>query len=85
MIQDAWTRLKDDGTNLQNPRNVNEGMGQTHRAKLMYDDSVREYTGEANFREGGRGGRGGRGDCGRRRGGNAGRVTRRGGGGKAKG
>lgn len=86
--QDAWTRLQDDGTDSQYLQDVNEGMGQTHRAKLMNDASVREYTGEENFRGGGRGGRvgrGGRGDHGGRGRGHAGRVTGRGGGGRANG
>lgn len=83
--QDAWTHLQDDGSDSQNQQDVNEGMGQTHRAKLMNDASVRDYTGEENFRGGGRGGRGGRGDHGGRGGGYAGRVTGRGGGGRANG
>ena len=86
-IQDAWTSLQDDGTDSQKLRDVNEGLGQTHRAKLMYDDSVREYSSESSFR-GGRGGIAGRGDYGGRGGrggGNAGRATGRGGRGKAKG
>lgn len=85
MSQDAWTRLQDDGTDTQNLRAVNEGLGQTHRARLMSDDSVRDYTGEENFCGGGRSGRGDRGDRGGRGGGNAGRTTGRGGRGKAKG
>ena len=75
--QDAWTHLQDDGTDSQKLQDVNEGMGQTHRAKLMGDASFREYTSESNI-QGRRGGRGGRG------GGNAGRVTGRGGRAKAK-
>ena len=72
--QDAWTHLHDDGTESQKLQDVNEGMGQTHRAKLMEDNSAREYTGESDVR----GARGGRvGD-------NAGRVTRRSGRTKAK-
>ena len=39
--QDAWTHLQDDGTESQKLQDVNEGMGQTHRAKLMEDDSIR--------------------------------------------
>ena len=58
--QDAWTHLQDDGTDSQKLQIVNEGMGQTHRAKLMEDDSVREYTGEPHVR-GARGGKSGRG------------------------
>ena len=85
MSQDAWTRLQDDGTDAQNLQAVNEGLGQTHRARLMTDDSVRDYTGEESFRGGRRGGRGSRGDRGGRGGGLAGRATGRGGGGKAKG
>ena len=56
--QDAWTHLQKDGTESQKLRDVNEGMGQTHRAKLMADDSIRMYTSEPNIR-GARGGRGG--------------------------
>ena len=56
--QDAWTHLQDDGTESQKLQDVNEGMGQTHRAKLMEDDNIRMYTGESNIR-GARGGRGG--------------------------
>ena len=82
--QDAWTRLQDDGTDSQKLQDVNEGMGQTHRAKLMESDSVREYTGESNIRGGGRSGRGARGDHGGRGGGNAGRVTGRSGRAKGK-
>ena len=63
---DAWTRLQDDGTDSQKLQDVNEGMGQTHRAKLMGDDSVRKYTGESNTRGGSRGGRSGHGDHGGR-------------------
>ena len=48
--QDAWTHLQDDGTESQKLRDVNEGMGQTHRAKLMEDDRIRMYTGESNIR-----------------------------------
>ena len=69
--QDAWTHLQDDGTDSQKLQDVNEGMGQTHRAKLMEGKSVREYTDESNIQ-------------GRRGGGNAGRVTGRGGRAKAK-
>ena len=54
--QDAWTHLQKDGTESQKLRDVNEGMGQTHRAKLMEDESVRMYTSESNIR-GARGGR----------------------------
>ncbi len=82
MSQDAWTRLHDDGTDAQNLQAVNEGLGQTHRAKLMNDDSVRDYTGEESFQGGGRSGRGGRGGRGA---GQAGRAAARGGGGKVKG
>ncbi len=85
MCQDAWTRLQDDGTESQNLQDVNEGLGQTHRARLMLDNSIREYTGESSFRGRDRGGRGGRGDHGGRGGGNAGRITDRGSRGKAKG
>lgn len=74
--QDAWTRLHHDGTVTQNLGDVNEGNGQTHREKLMGNDSIREYNGEANFRGGGHGGRGG---------GILSRVTGRSSGGKAKG
>ena len=56
--QDAWTHLQDDGTESQKLRDVNEGMGQTHRAKLMEDGSIRMYTSELNIR-GARGGRDG--------------------------
>ena len=56
--QDAWTHLHDDGTESQKLQDVNEGMGQTHRAKLMEDDSIRMYMGELNTR----GARGARGD-----------------------
>lgn len=83
--QDVWACLKDDGTDSQNLKVVNEGLGQTHRAKLMSDDSVRDYTGEENFREGNRSVKGGRGDHGGRGGGNAGQARGRGGVGKAKG
>lgn len=74
-----------DGTDAQNLEDVNEGLGQTHRFKLMTDDSVRDYTGEENFRKGGHGGRSGRGDRGGRGGSNAGQATGRVGRGKAKG
>lgn len=69
--------LEYDGTDAQNLENVNEGFGQTHRFKLMTDDSVRDYTGEENFRKGVHGGRGSRGDRGGRGGGHAGRATGR--------
>ena len=87
MSQDAWTRLHNDGTDAQNLQAVNEGLGQTHRARLMNDDSVRDYTGEEILRggRGGRGGRVGRGDHGSRGGGNSGQATGRAGRGKAKG
>lgn len=84
MSQDAWTSLQDDGTDAQNLQAVNEGLGQTHRAKLMSDDSIRDYTGEETFRRG-RDIRGSRGDRSGRGGGHVGRVTGRGGRGKAKG
>lgn len=58
--QAAWTHLHDDGTDSQNLQDVNEGKGQTHRAKLMQDESIRGYTGESSFRGGARGGRDGR-------------------------
>ena len=85
MSQDAWTHLEDDGTDVQNLQAVNEGLGQTHRARLMRDDSVRDYTGEENFRKGNRDNRGGHGDRGGRGGGRVGRLTDRGERGKAKG
>ena len=84
MSQDAWTGLQDDGTDAQNLQAVNEGLGQTHRAKLMSDDSIRKYTGEENFRRRGHDFGSGRADRGARGGGNVGRAIR-GGGGKAKG
>lgn len=83
--QDAWTSLQNDGSDSQNLRDVNEGKGQTHRAKLMSNESVREYTDEANFRGGGRAGKSGRGGHGGRGSSDAGRVTGGGGKGKAKG
>lgn len=85
MSQDAWTGLQDDGTDAQNLQAVNEGLGQTHRAKLMSDDSIRNYTGEENFRRRGYDIRGGHADRGARGSGNVGRALSRGGGGKARG
>lgn len=85
MNQDAWTGLQDDGTDAQNLQAVNEGLGQTHRAKLMNDDSIRNYIGEANFRSRGRDYRVGRADHGARGGGNVGRATGQGEGGRARG
>ena len=81
---DAWTRLQDDGTDLQNLQDVNEGLGQTHRARLMRDSSTREPMGESKFR-GERGGKISRGDHGGRGGGYVGRFTNRGSKAKAKG
>ena len=80
----AWTRLQDDGTDLQNLRDVNEGLGQTHRARLMRDGSTRESTAESNL-QGERGGTNSRGDRGGRGGGSFGRFKDRGSRGKAKG
>lgn len=84
MSQDAWTSLQDDGTDAQNLQAVNEGLGQTHRAKLMSDDSIRDYTGEEKFRRG-RDTKGSRGNHIGRGGDNVRRATGHGGRGKAKG
>ena len=80
--------LQDDGTDVQNLQAVNEGLGQTHRAKLMSNDIVRDHMGEKDFPSGVRGGRAGRGDPGHhggRSGSDARKIPGRGGGGKAKG
>ena len=84
MSQDAWTSLQYDGTDAQNLKAVNEGLGQTHRARLMRDDSVRDYTGDENFGGSIRRGKGGRAEHGSRGSGNAGRPTVQGGAGKTK-
>lgn len=84
MSPDAWTSLQDDDSDVRNLQAVNEGLGQTHRAKLMQDVSGRDYTGEDNFPKG-RGGKDGRSDHIGRGGGSPGRSTARAAGAKAKG
>ena len=51
MRPDAWTCLQDDDSDVQNLQTVNEGLGQTHRAKLMQDVSSQDYTGKKSFQE----------------------------------
>ena len=52
-IPDIYRVIQDDGSASPGDlSSVNEGLGQTHRAKLMEDDSVRAYTGESTYRRG---------------------------------
>ena len=82
---DAWTSLQDDGADSQNLRDVNEGLGQTHRARLMCDDGVRDHASESITRTRDCGGRSGREDNCDRGGGNTRQVIVRDGKGKVKG
>ena len=51
MSLDAWTCLQDDDCDVRNLQTVNEGLGQTHRARLMQDVSSQDYTGNNEFQE----------------------------------
>ena len=52
-LLDVYRVIQDDGTVAPGDlQSVNEGLGQTHRAKLMEDDRVRAYTGEPDYRKG---------------------------------
>ena len=53
LLTDVYREIQDDGTAaLGDLRSVNEGLGQTHRAKLMEDERIRTYTGEPDYRKG---------------------------------
>ena len=51
MSPDAWTCLQDDDSDVQHLQVVNEGLGQTHRARLMQDVSSQDDTGKSIFQE----------------------------------
>lgn len=53
LFPDVYRSIQDDGTLTPGDlRSVNEGLGQTHRAKLMVDDTVRTYSGEPRHHNG---------------------------------
>ena len=73
-----YADIEDDGTNTEKLGDVNEGLGQTHRIRLLQDQSVRDYSGEEEDHRGGHGRRSRRSGLGDGRGGgNIGRAAAR--------